>query len=65
MRVTLPEGNTQNLRLTDTLPPGLGYVSHSVITTAAASGGLLAVDYNGVLTTRQRAPAAPQEQAAS
>ncbi len=47
--VTLPEGNTQNLRVTDNLPPGLGYVSHNVITAAAASGGLLAADYNGAL----------------
>ena len=29
------EGVTQNLRVTDALPAGLGYVSHSVITTAA------------------------------
>lgn len=49
LRVTLPEGITQNLRLTDVLPTGLGYVSHQVITTAAASGGLLPADYNGVL----------------
>ncbi len=47
--VTLPEGTTQNLRLTDVLPTGLGYVSHQVITTAAGSGGLLAADYNGLL----------------
>ena len=51
IRVTLPEGATQNLRVTDALPAGLGYVSHSVITTAAASGGLLTADYNGTLTT--------------
>ncbi|MDW8267631.1 MAG: isopeptide-forming domain-containing fimbrial protein [Anaerolineae bacterium] len=49
LRVTLPEGTTQNLRLTDVLPTGLGYVSHQVITMAAASGGLLSADYNGVL----------------
>ncbi len=51
IRVTLPEGATPNLRVTDVLPAGLGYVSHSVITTAAASGGLLTADYNGTLTT--------------
>ncbi len=47
--VTLPEGTTQNLRLTDVLPTGLGYVSHQVITTAAGSGGILPADYNGVV----------------
>jgi uncharacterized repeat protein (TIGR01451 family)/fimbrial isopeptide formation D2 family protein len=47
--VTLPEGVTQSLVVTDNLPIGLVYVSHSVVTTAAASGGLLAADYNGTL----------------
>jgi len=47
--VTLPEGVTQSLVVTDNLPAGLVYVSHSVVTTAAASGGLLAADYNGTL----------------
>jgi uncharacterized repeat protein (TIGR01451 family)/fimbrial isopeptide formation D2 family protein len=47
--VTLPEGVTQSLVVTDNLPVGLVYVSHSVVTTAAASGGLLAADYNGTL----------------
>ena len=51
IRVTLPEGATPNLRVTDVLPAGLGYVSHSVIATAAASGDLLTADYNGTLTT--------------
>ncbi|MBO9367458.1 MAG: sortase, partial [Chloroflexi bacterium] len=43
------EGVTQSLVVTDNLPVGLVYVSHSVVTTAAASGGLLAADYNGTL----------------
>jgi fimbrial isopeptide formation D2 family protein/uncharacterized repeat protein (TIGR01451 family) len=47
--VTLPEGVTQSLVVTDNLPVGLVYVSHSVVTTAAASGALLAADYNGTL----------------
>jgi LPXTG-site transpeptidase (sortase) family protein len=47
--VTLPEGLTQNLTVVDNLPVGLVYVSHSIVTTAAASGGLLTADYNGTL----------------
>ncbi len=47
--VTLPEGVTQDLEIFDDLPTGLEYVSHSIITTAAASGGLLAADFNGSL----------------
>jgi LPXTG-site transpeptidase (sortase) family protein len=47
--VTLPEGVTQNLTVIDNLPVGLVYVSHSVVTSAASSGGLLAADYNGTL----------------
>jgi len=48
--VTLPEGVTQDLVLVDDIPVGLEYDSHSVITSAAASGGLLSADYNGVFT---------------
>ncbi len=44
--VTLPEGVTQNLVVTDTPAAGLGYVGYSIITTA---GGRLAADYNGTL----------------
>ncbi|MCQ3938728.1 MAG: hypothetical protein DPW18_17030 [Chloroflexi bacterium] len=47
--VTLPEGVTPALQVVDDLPLGLEYVSHQVVTTAAASGGLLAADYNGTL----------------
>ncbi|PWH18671.1 MAG: hypothetical protein DDG60_00110 [Anaerolineae bacterium] len=47
--VTLPEGLTPNLQVVDDLPLGLEYVSHQVITTAAASGGVLVADYNGTL----------------
>lgn len=48
--ITLPEGLTPALNVADNLPLGLRYVSHQVITTAAASGGLLAADYNGTFT---------------
>jgi len=48
--VTLPEGVTQSLVVSDNLPIGLVYVSHSVVTSAAGSGGLLAADYNGSFT---------------
>ncbi len=47
--VTLPEGLTPNLQVVDDLPLGLEYISYQVITTVAASGGLLAADYAGTL----------------
>ena len=45
--VTLPDGITQGLQITDNIPDGLEYVSYQVIRTAAASGGLLAEDFSG------------------
>ena len=45
--VTLPEGTTRDLIVVDNLPTGLQYVSHSLVTTAAGSGGRLAEDYSG------------------
>lgn len=51
IRVTLPEGATKAITVTDVLPTGLTYVSHSVVTTAAASNGNLTADYNGSLGT--------------
>lgn len=49
--VTMPEGTTKNLVVDDDLPTGMQFVAGSVqvITTAAASGGLLTVDFNGTL----------------
>ncbi len=47
--VTLPEGVTEDLVVVDDLPDGLGYVTHNIVTTAVASGGLLAADFNGTL----------------
>src|SRR5262249_22908159 len=49
IRVTWREGATQSLKVIDTLPAGLAYVSHSLVTTAAASNGHLPTDYNGTL----------------
>jgi uncharacterized repeat protein (TIGR01451 family)/fimbrial isopeptide formation D2 family protein len=49
--VTLPEGVTSNLVVFDNLPEGLQYVSHQVITSAAASGGLLSADFSGTLAS--------------
>ncbi|WP_333657350.1 isopeptide-forming domain-containing fimbrial protein, partial [Anaerolinea sp.] len=47
--VTLPEGVTQALVVTDDIPVGLEVESYQIITSAASSGGLLAADYNGAL----------------
>jgi len=49
--MTLPEGVTPGLIITDSLPGGLAYVSHQVITSAAASGGALGANYNGTINT--------------
>jgi uncharacterized repeat protein (TIGR01451 family)/fimbrial isopeptide formation D2 family protein len=55
--VTLPEGITRGLEVTDNLPNGLEYVSSQVITTAADSGGLLTLDFaGGALTPTITAP---------
>lgn len=45
--VTLTEGDTSDFVLTDHFPDGLAYQTATVITTAAASGGLLTDDFNG------------------
>lgn len=45
--VTLPDGITEDLQVTDAIPDGLQYVSYQVIDTAAASGGLLSADFSG------------------
>lgn len=47
--VTVPAGTAPSLSVVDTLPPGLQYVSSSILTTAAGSNGLLAQDYNGTV----------------
>ena len=49
LKVTLPEGTTPSFTLTDILPPGLQYLSTSLVTTAAASGGLLSSNFNGTV----------------
>jgi len=49
--ITLPEGLTNNLVVSDSLPAGLAYISHQVITSAAASGGAFGTNFNGSLTT--------------
>ncbi len=45
--VTMSEGNSTDLVLTDLLPDGLRYDSWTLITTAASANGLLAADSNG------------------
>lgn len=58
--VDLAEGRTTDLRLTDDLPGGLGYVSHQIITTSAGSTQLSA-NFNGTLNTTPTliSPSAP------
>ncbi len=48
--VTLPESVTQDMVVFDDIPAGLAYVSHEVITTAAAANSQLTADYNGSFT---------------
>jgi uncharacterized repeat protein (TIGR01451 family) len=45
--VTMSEGNSTDLILTDLLPDGLAYDSFTLMTDAASSNGLLAADFNG------------------
>jgi uncharacterized repeat protein (TIGR01451 family)/fimbrial isopeptide formation D2 family protein len=49
--VTLPEGTTRGLIVTDTLPAGLIAVSYEVVKIAADSGGRLTADFSGTFTT--------------
>jgi fimbrial isopeptide formation D2 family protein/uncharacterized repeat protein (TIGR01451 family) len=51
LRVTLPEGTTNGLVLADLLPTNLTYTGFSLVTTAAASNGLLTSDFNGTVPT--------------
>ena len=45
--VTLAEGNTVDLVVDDNIPAGFDFEAYRVITTAAASSGLLSADYVG------------------
>ncbi len=47
--VTLPEGETVGLVITDNLPAGLVYTGFEIVTAAASSGGLLGADFNGTV----------------
>ncbi len=59
--VTLPEGTTNNLVVTDALPDGLQYQSSQLVTTLADSNGHLTADFNytGTNLAAAVAPAAP------
>ncbi len=50
LRVTIPEGVTRSLSVTDTLPAGLVVTGQAVVTDAAASGGNLGADFGGAAT---------------
>lgn len=45
--ITMPEGILDDVVVTDTLPPGLGFIGQRVVTDAAQSGGLLDDSYSG------------------
>ncbi len=47
--VTVPAGTAPSLGVIDSLPAGLQFISSSIVTTAAASGGLLTADFNGTV----------------
>ena len=47
--VTLPEGTTSGFNAADALPPGLQYTGFSIVTTAAASNGLLTANFGGTV----------------
>jgi uncharacterized repeat protein (TIGR01451 family)/fimbrial isopeptide formation D2 family protein len=51
LTTTVAEGLNKNLRVRDNLPTGLEYVSYQVISTAAASSGLLTQDFSSTLPT--------------
>ena len=51
LKVSLPEGTTPSFSVTDAIPPGMAFVSYSLVTTAAASGGLLSTDFTGSIPT--------------
>jgi uncharacterized repeat protein (TIGR01451 family)/fimbrial isopeptide formation D2 family protein len=59
--VTLPEGTTPSLTVTDELPAGMEYVSGSaqLITTAGATCGALTADFNGSFSTDDPVITAP------
>ena len=47
--VTIPEGTTPGIEIVDRLPDGLNFESFQLVTSTAASGGLLAADFNGTI----------------
>jgi fimbrial isopeptide formation D2 family protein/uncharacterized repeat protein (TIGR01451 family) len=47
--VNLPEGTTAGVNIVDLIPTGLNYESFQLVTTAAASNGLLTADFNGTI----------------
>jgi len=52
LRVTLPEGTAPTgMTVRDNLPAGLRYTGFTFVTTAAGSGGLLAADFAGTVST--------------
>ncbi|NLH74729.1 MAG: DUF11 domain-containing protein [Verrucomicrobia bacterium] len=51
LKVTLPEGATPDLSVTDNIPAGLKYESYMLVLTASGSGGLLVKDFAGNVPT--------------
>ncbi len=49
LRVTVPEGTTRRLVVTDTIPAGLTVTGQATVTAAASSSGNLSADFAGTL----------------
>lgn len=47
--IELSEGTTADATIVDQIPTGMDYTGFQIVTTAAASGGLLAADFNGTI----------------
>jgi large repetitive protein len=56
LMVTLPEGTIRELVVRDLVPGALMVESYSVVTTAAASGGLLTADFAGTISVTSTDP---------
>ena len=49
LKITLPEGTTNGLVVTDLIPAGMQYLSASVVSATGGSFGMLTADFNGTI----------------